>query len=73
MTSQYPLVDESNAGRFLQLLQLVSQDGQFSLVQQVGQNRELLKHLYTVNVAQTKPYVTALYQYFQQVASWSNQ
>lgn len=73
VTSQYPLVDESNAGRFLQLLQLVSQDGQFSLVQQVGQNRELLKQLYTANVAQTKPYVTALYQYLQQVASWSNQ
>ncbi|MFC6181718.1 AAA family ATPase [Lactiplantibacillus daowaiensis] len=73
MTNQYPLTDDQLAGRFLQLLQLLSPDGQFALVQQIGQHRDLLKQLYTANIAQTSPYVTALYQYLQQVASWSNQ
>lgn len=73
LTRDYPLTDERNAGRFLQLMQTLSQDGQFALVQTIGQNRELLKQLYTVNVAKQQPYVTALYQYLQQVASWSNQ
>lgn len=73
LTSTYPLTLDQHAGRFLQLLQTLSQDGQFALVQTVGQNRELLKQLYTVNVAKSSPYVTALYQYLQQVASWSNQ
>ncbi|ETY72923.1 ATP-binding protein [Lactiplantibacillus fabifermentans] len=73
LTTTYPLTDDRNAGRFLQLLQTLSQDGQFALVQQIGQNRELLKQLYTANIAKTSPYVTALYQYLQQVASWSNQ
>jgi len=73
LTTTYPLTVDANAGRFLQLLQTLSQDGQFSLVQQLGQNRDLLKQLYTANIAQQSPYVTALYQYLQQVASWSNQ
>jgi len=73
LTTHYALTSDANAGRFLQLLQAVSQDGQFALVQQFGQNRELLKQLYTANIAQASPYVTALYQYLQQVASWSNQ
>ncbi|WP_318764806.1 ATP-binding protein [Lactiplantibacillus carotarum] len=73
LTSTYPLTDDRHAGRFLQLLQTLSQDGQFALVQTVGRDRELLKQLYTANIAKTSPYVTALYQYLQQVASWSNQ
>jgi len=73
LTTTYPLTVDAHAGRFLQLLQTLSQDGQFSLVQQLGQNRDLLKQLYTANIAQQSPYVTALYQYLQQVASWSNQ
>ena len=73
LTTTYPLTDDRNAGRFLQLLQTLSQDGQFALVQQIGQDRDLLKQLYTANIAKTSPYVTALYQYLQQVASWSNQ
>jgi hypothetical protein len=73
LTATYPLTDDHNAGRFMQLLQTLSQDGQFALVQQIGHQRELLKQLYTANVAKQSPYVTALYQYLQQVASWSNQ
>ncbi|VDG22470.1 AAA family ATPase [Lactiplantibacillus mudanjiangensis] len=73
LTSQYPLVQDQYAGRFLQLLQTISQDGQFALVQQIGQQQDLLKQLYTATIAQQSPYVTALYQYLQQVASWSNQ
>ncbi|BDZ32256.1 ATP-binding protein [Lactiplantibacillus sp. WILCCON 0030] len=73
VTSQYPLTADQHAGRFLQLLQALSQDGQFALVQQIGQNQDLLKQLYTANVTKTSPYATALYQYLQQVASWSNQ
>lgn len=73
LTATYPLTDDQYAGRFLQLLQTLSQDGQFALVQKIGHDRELLKQLYTANVAHTSPYVTALYQYLQQVASWSNQ
>ncbi|RRK10259.1 ATP-binding protein [Lactiplantibacillus garii] len=73
LTADYPLTNDQNAGRFLQLLQTLSQDGQFALVQTIGQDRALLKQLYTVNVAKSSPYVTALYQYLQQVASWSNQ
>lgn len=73
LQTTYPLTDDRYAGRFTQLLQTVSQDGQFALVQALGQDRELLKQLYTANVAKRSPYVTALYQYLQQVASWSNQ
>jgi len=73
LTTTYPLTEAANAGRFLQLLQTLSPDGRFALVQQLGHDRELLKQLYTVNITQTNPYVTALYQYLQQVASWSNQ
>jgi len=73
VTNQYALTDDQYAGRFLQLLQTVSQDGQFALVQQIGHDRDLLKQLYTANIAKSSPYVTALYQYLQQVASWSNQ
>ncbi|AYC72414.1 MULTISPECIES: ATP-binding protein [Lactiplantibacillus] len=73
LTTTYPLMDDQHAGRFMQLLQTLSQDGQFALVQQIGHERDLLKQLYTVNVAKQSPYVTALYQYLQQVASWSNQ
>ncbi|MCM2586618.1 ATP-binding protein [Lactiplantibacillus plantarum] len=73
LTTTYPLTDDQHAGRFMQLLQTLSQDGQFALVQQIGHERDLLKQLYTANVAKQSPYVTALYQYLQQVASWSNQ
>ncbi|MFB9769016.1 ATP-binding protein [Lactiplantibacillus modestisalitolerans] len=73
LQADYPLTTDANAGRFLQLLQTVSADGQFALVQAVGQRCELLKQLYTVTVTGTQPYVNALYQYLQTVASWSNQ
>ena len=73
LTTTYPLTEDKHAGRLLQLLQVLSQDGQFALVQRIGHDRELLKQLYTVTIAKERPYVTALYQYLQQVASWSNQ
>ncbi|MFU1721850.1 hypothetical protein, partial [Bacillus velezensis] len=63
LTTTYPLTDDQHAGRFMQLLQTLSQDGQFALVQQIGHERDLLKQLYTANVAKQSPYVTALYQY----------
>ncbi|WP_048001064.1 ATP-binding protein [Lactiplantibacillus herbarum] len=72
LTATYPLTNDRYAGRFTQLLQTLSQDGQFALVQRIGHDRELLKQLYTANVAKESPYVTALYQYLQQVASWAN-
>jgi len=72
LTVTYPLTNDRYAGRFTQLLQTLSQDGQFALVQRIGHDRELLKQLYAANVAKESPYVTALYQYLQQVASWAN-
>lgn len=69
LTTTYSLTNDRFAGRFTQLLQNLSQDGQFALVQRIGHNRDLLKQLYTANVAKQSPYVTALYQYLQQVAS----
>jgi hypothetical protein len=70
-TDQYPLNNNVNAAKFLQLLQTLSADGQFAIVQSIGaveHQKDILEPMYAA-IDEPTSAVAKLYQYFGQVAT----
>jgi ABC-type dipeptide/oligopeptide/nickel transport system ATPase component len=73
-TDQYSLADEQTAGRFIELLQKLSDDGQYAIVQTIGQiehQRDILEPMYA-QIQATQDDETAvarLYRYLAVIAT----